>query len=69
MREEFLNAIESEVNKLREQIKQAAAMDWAETYSRIDMTPTEAADMAKRYIKHHMIQELYLNSAKTLINL
>lgn len=69
MKEEFLNAIESEVNKLREQIKQAAAIDWAETYSRIDMTPTQAHNMAKRYIKHHMIQELYLHSSKTLINL
>ena len=68
MKEEFLNEIETQVNKLREQIKQAAAIDWAETYSRIDLTPTAARNMAKKYILHHMTQELYLQSSKTLIN-
>jgi len=67
MKEEFVTAINLAAEKLKNKLLQDANTDWALTYSRIEMTPTEAKELAARYVNNYMLQELYLNSSKNLL--
>jgi len=67
MREEFIKAIELAAEKLHNSLLQQAHVDWAQSYSRIEMNPTEAKELAARYINNFMAQENYLFTSKNLL--
>jgi len=67
MKQEFITAIEEAAEKLKQQLLQDARADWAATYSRLDLTPTEAQELAVRYVNNHLQSVLYLNSSKNLL--
>lgn len=67
MRQEFITAIEAAAEKLKQDLLQDAHTDWATSYSHLDLTPTQAKELADRYVLNFMQQTLYLQSSKNLI--
>lgn len=67
MRQEFLTAIEAAAEKLKQDLLKDAHTDWAESYSRMDLTPTQAKELAEKYVNNHLLSVLYLQSSKNLL--
>lgn len=66
MKQEFINAIELAAEKIKNTLLQHAHVDWEQSYSRLDLTPTEAKEMAARYIQNFLASELYLLTSKNI---
>ncbi len=67
MKQEFITAIEAAAEDLKNKLLQDAHTDWAQTYSRMNLTPTQAQELAAKYLLNFMTQELYLHSSKNLM--
>lgn len=68
MKQEFITAIEAAAEKLKQDLLQDAHTDWATNYNRMDLNPTQAKDLAAKYVHNFMLQSLYLQSSKNLNN-
>lgn len=67
MKQEFIEAIEFATEQLKNKLLQDAHTDWTQTYSRMDLTPTQAKELAAKYLLNFMAQELYLHLSKNLL--
>lgn len=67
MKEEFIKAIEAAAEKLKTNLIQDANTDWIESYSRLDLTPTQAKELADRCVLAYLAQCIYLQTSKNIV--
>lgn len=67
MKQEFTDAIKLVAEEFKNKLLQDAHTDWAQTYSRMNLTPAQAKELAAKYLLNFMAQELYLHSSKNLL--
>jgi len=65
--ERLKTLIELKIAKIGERIMNDIETDWDETYSKMDFRPDEIEKLAEKYVNNSLLQELYLQSSKSLL--